>query len=153
LDESAATELSLEVNQRLFRPYPPGNVQVGGDTIYNIVGEQPEPVLTWAHRNRLTQGDVPVGHTEGSVVSEAGVTYNIRVYDEDGVTLLRETDVGAVDTWTYDATMQGEDGDPVFVWIELESVRDGIASQFLYRFKVVITGGWGYGWGENWGGV
>lgn len=153
LDESAATELSLEVNQRLFRPYPPGNVQVGGFTIYNIIGEQPEPVLTWAHRNRLTQGDVPVGHTEASVLSEAGVTYNIRVYDEDGVTLLRETDVGAVDTWTYDATMQGEDGDPVFVWIELESVRDGIASQFLYRFKVVITGGWGYGWGENWGGV
>lgn len=153
LDESAATELSLEVNGRVFRPYPPGNVQVGGNTIYDIIGEQSEPVLTWAHRNRLTQGDVPVGHTEGTVASEAGVTYNIRVYDEDGVTLLRETDVGAVETWTYDATMQGEDGDPVFVWIELESVRDGLASQFLYRFKVVITGGWGYGWGENWGGV
>lgn len=153
LDESAATELSLEVNQRLFRPYPPGNVQVGGFTIYDIIGEQPEPVLTWTHRNRLTQGDVPVGHTEGSVVPEAGVTYNIRVYAEDGTTLLRETDVGAVDTWTYDATMQGADGNPEKVWIELESVRDGLASQFLYRFRVVIVGGWGYGWGENWGGV
>lgn len=153
LDESAATELSIEVDQRVFRPYPPGDVKVGGQTIYDVIGEQPEPLLTWAHRDRKVQMDVPVGHTEGSIGPEPGVTYNIRVYDEDGVTLLRETDVGAVDTWTYDAVMQGEDGDPVKVWFELESVRDGLTSYFHYRFKVVITGGWGYGWGENWGGI
>ena len=153
LDESAATELSLEVDQRLFRPYPPGNVQVDGETIYGLTGEYGEPALTWAHRNRLTQGDVPVGHTEGSVVSEAGVTYNVRVYAKDGETLLRETDVGAVDTWTYDSAMQAEDGDPTSVWIELESMRDGIASFTHYRFNIVLKGGWGYGWGLNWGGA
>lgn len=153
LDVSAATELSVEVNQRVFRPYPPGDLQVDGQSIYELVGEKSEPALTWAHRNRLTQGDVPVGHTEASTGPEAGVTYNIRVYDAADDTLLRETDVGAVDTWTYDATMQGDDGNPLAVWIELESMRDGLASHFHYRFKVVITGGWGYGWGENWGGI
>lgn len=141
LDESAATELSVEVNQRLFRPYPPGDVKVNGDSIYALyVGVYEDPIFTWTHRNRLTQGDVPVGHTEASTGPEAGVTYNIRVYAADGVTLLRETDVGAVDTWTYDATMQTTDGDPAEVWIELESKRDDLASHFLYRFYLPITG-------------
>lgn len=141
LDQSAASELSVEVNGRVFRAYPPGNVQVDGDSIYDLASvTYDEPVLTWAHRNRLTQGDVPVGHTEGSTGPEDGVTYNIRVYDEDGVTLLRETDVGAVDTWTYDATMQAADSDPAEVWIELESIRDSLASQFLYRFNLILGG-------------
>lgn len=152
LPEVSADELSLEMNQRVFRPYPPGDVQVDGTSIYLLSSYQTEPVLTWTHRDRLSQADVAIGHEEGSVGPEAGVTYNIRVYDEDEVTLLRETDVGLVDTWTYDATMQAADGDPLEVWFELESMRDGIASQYLYRFKVVLKGGWGYGWGENWGG-
>lgn len=151
LDE--ATEDSIEVNQRVFRPYPPGNVEVGGNTVYQDNGEQTEPELTWTHRDRIVQADALVGHDEGSVGPEPGVTYNIRVFDTDGVTLLREDDVGSVDTWTYDATMQIADGNPIEVWFELESVRDGLASQFHYRFLVVITGGWGYAWGENYGGA
>lgn len=153
LDISAADLLSIEANQRVFRPYPPGNVQVGGQSIYTLVGEQPEPILTWAHRDRKLQADVLVGHAESSVGPEPGTTYNVRIFAQDGETLLREQDVGMVDTWTYDATMQGEDGNPTQVVIELESMRDSVASQFHYRFPVVITGGWGYGWGENWGGV
>lgn len=153
LDQSAATEVSIEVNQRVFRPYPPGDVQVDAESIYLIGNaEHAEPVLTWTHRDRKLQADMLVAHEDGSVGPEPGTTYNIRVYGPDGTTLLRETDVGLVDTWTYDATMQGEDGNPVRVWIELESVRDELASHFLYRFKVVLVAGWGYGWGENWGG-
>lgn len=141
LDESAATEVSVEVNQRVFRPYPPGDVKVAGDSIYALSGGiYEDPALTWTHRDRKVQGDVLVGHTEASVGPEAGVTYNIRVYGADGVTLLRETDVGAVDTWTYDATMQTADGAPQEVWIELESKRDDVASHFLYRINLVITG-------------
>lgn len=153
LDPVAAPEVSLEVNQRVFRPYPPGNVQVDAVSIYALGGsEHNEPVLSWAHRDRKLQADALVGHTEGSVGPEAGTTYNIRVFAEDGVTLLRENDVGAVDTWTYDAIKQGEDGSPIRVWIELESLRDGVASHDLYRFKVALVAGWGYDWGNNWGG-
>jgi len=148
-----ATELSLVVNQRVFRPYPPGNVKVDGTTIYSLTGEHPEPLLTWDHRNKVLQQDALIGHTETGITPPTALTYNIRVYEEDGVTLLRETDVGLVDEWTYDTTMQTTDGNPDTVWIELESVEAMVASQFLYRFKVVILGGWGYGWGENWGGV
>lgn len=153
LAEADALEVSVVVSQRLFRPYPPGNVRVDGVSIYEIAGIYAEPVLTWTHRNRITQADVPVGHGEGSVSPEDGTTYNIRIYAADGTTLLREDDVGLVDTWTYTSTLQSEDGLPSSVWIELESVRDTIASQFLYRFEVVLADGWGYNWGENWGSI
>lgn len=158
LDISAAELLSIEANQRVFRPYPPGNVKVDGVSVYLLDDSgHSEPILTWAHRDRKIQADVLVGHAESSVGPETGVTYNIRIYaDEAGTTLLREEDVGAVDTWTYDAAMQAADGAPVEVWFELESVRETtggpLASQFLYRFRVVLIAGWGYGWGENWGG-
>lgn len=152
LNPDAAELLDVEVNQRVFRPYPPGDVKVDGQTVYAITGEHGEPVLTWAHRDRKLQADILVGHSEGSVGPEPGTTYNIRIFGDDGTTLLREEDVGAVDTWTYDATRQGEDGNPSTVWIELESMRDTVASYFHYRFRVAISGGWGYGWGDNWGG-
>jgi hypothetical protein len=157
LPEESADEMSLEVNQRVFRPYPPGDVKADAISIYDLTGqEMPEPVLTWTHRDRKSQADVAVGHTEASIGPEVGVTYNVRIYEEDGVTLLREEDVGLVDTWTYDATMQSADGNPEVIWVELESLRvtldDPIASQFHYRFMLVLKGGWSYGWGTNWGG-
>lgn len=150
----SAPELSITVNQRVFAPYPPGDLKVNGDSVYLLDDAVPldEPVFTWVHRDRLLQADVLVGHTEGSIGPEPGVTYNIRVYAGDGVTLLRETDVGDALTWTYTAVMRGEDDLPDRAWFEIESVRDGVASYFRYRFKIVFVTGWGYGWGENWGG-
>ncbi len=154
LDLAEADEDMIEVNQRVFRPYPPGDVKVDGDSVYIVAGEHPEPILTWEHRDRIVQADMLIGHTEGSVGPEPGVTYNIRVYDGlDGVTLLSETDVGAVDTWTYDLALQAADGNPTAVYFEVESVRDTLASQYRYRFYVVLLGGYGYGWGQNWGGA
>jgi len=144
-------EMSIVVDQRVVRPYPPGNVKVGGVSVYTSGLVNPQPAISWAHRDRVLQGDTVIGHVEGSVGPEPGVTYNIRVYSADGLTLLRSVNVGAVDTWTYDATMQAADGGPTSVWFELESVRGEIISFFHYRFAVTIVGGWGYGWGTNWG--
>lgn len=153
LEVGLADEQSVVVDQRVFRPYPPGNVKMNGDSVYSLpTTGTAEPVFTWAHRDRITEADAVVGHTEGSVGPEPGTTYNIRVYNDDGVTLLREVNVGAVDTWTYDATMQGADNPGPSIWVELESIRDTLASFYHYRFKVVLESGWGYGWGDNWGG-
>lgn len=134
-----APESTIEVNQRLQRPYPPGNVQVGGDSIYAQAESYPEPVLTWAHRDRILQADALVGHLEASVGPEPGVTYTIRVFGVDGTTLLREEDVGGVDTWTYDTAMQTADGSPDSVVLELESVRETLTSQFHYRSAIALN--------------
>lgn len=153
LDLADAVEDSIVVDQRVFRPYPPGDVKQGGTSVYLPRGEETEPVLTWAHRDRVIQGDTVVGHADASVGPETGTVYRVRVYDADGVTLLNTYEDIDAATWTYDTTMQAADGSPSIVWMELESVRDGLASYFFYRFRVVITGGWGYDWGNNWGGV
>lgn len=153
LDLADSPELSVEIAARQGRPYPPGKVEVGGTSIYATLGETPEPVITWASRNRLTQGDHLVGHGEDAVTAEAGTTYTIRIFATDGTTLLREVPDIAADTWTYDAAMQTADGEPSVVFVELESVRDGITSWQFYRFRLVLKSGWGYGWGFNWGGL
>jgi hypothetical protein len=143
-------EKSVVTEQRVNRPYPPGNVRVDGQSIYAMSGEHLAFVLTWAHRDRLLQMDQVVDHTEGSVGPEPGTTYNIRVYAEDGTTELFNDNVGNVDTWDSSVDIVTMD---TMVWVELESERDGLTSFQMYRFPVVLNGGWGYGWGLNWGGA
>lgn len=139
-----AADLEIVVDQRVFRPYPPGDVKVDGQSIYALSGLYPEPVLTWAHRDRIIQADQVVGHAEGSVGPEAGVTYKVTVFAEDGVTILSEHDGIAGDTWTYDAALQAADANPEIVIMEMISQRAGmdpeipVDSFFAYRFTVVI---------------
>jgi hypothetical protein len=151
LDEALADEQELELVGRQGRPYPPANVKVGGISVFGAVGEQPEPVITWAERNRITQADVLTGHTEATIAPEVGTTYTARIYASDGVTLLRTEDGIVGGTWTYDATMQAADNPTSHIFVELESSRDDLASWQKYRFAIALQSGWGYGWGLNWG--
>ncbi|MDR7062008.1 MULTISPECIES: phage tail protein [unclassified Sphingopyxis] len=152
LDESEATERSLTLIGRQVLPYPPGNVKVDGTSIFSLIGEYAEPVITWAHRDRVMQEDAHVGHGEPSIGPEPGATYNLRLYDLDD-NLIRNTTGLTTDTWTYDAAMQAADSAPSVVRVELETERDGHVSWQHYSFLVILKGGWGYGWGFNWGGA
>lgn len=149
-----APEMSVALVGRQGRPYPPADPKVDGDSIFSGSDvDHPEPVITWSSRNRITQADQLIGHFEPSVGGENLQHYNIRVYAPDDLdTPLREVlDIDGL-TWTYDATMQGEDGNPSTVIIELESVRGDVVSWQKHQFTVIISGGWGYNWGFNWGG-
>lgn len=149
-----AVEESIDIVARQGRPYPPADVQVDGDSVFDLSGPYSEPVLTWVSRNRITQADALLGHTEASVGGEALQNYNIRVYDpSDLVTPIRTVDDLAALTWTYDAAMQLADGSPTSVVIELESVRGDVVSWQHYNFLVAIEGGYGYGYGYNYGGA
>lgn len=154
LDLADAPVLSLTVEGRWDKPYPPGDVRVDGLQALAPQQEHAAPVITWAHRDRLLQEEQVVGHGEASVGPEAGTTYTIRVYDADDPTVVIRTVTGiAGTTWTYDAGMQTTDGSPTAVYIELESVRDGLTSHQLYRFYVTLQGGYGLGYGYNYGGA
>lgn len=157
LDPADGELLSLAMVGRHALPYPPGDVQVDGESIYAMaLGEtHAEPVVTWAHRDRLLEEDQLVGHAESGVGPEAGTTYTVRVYDAlgDPDTPVR-TDSGIVgNTWTYDAAMRAADGSPQKIFIELESERDGLASYQHYRFRVTIelVGGYGMDYGFSYG--
>lgn len=148
LDEAQAIEESVTVYGRHANPYPPADVRVLGLSIYEPRGEQPVPEITWVERNRITQADHLVGHTEAGVLAEDGTTYTIRV--KDGDTLIREV-TGIIDlTWTYTQDMIDEDVPPTRVTIELVAVRNEREST-PYRFAVALVAGWGYGWGYSWG--
>lgn len=146
-----AEDEEIDIQGRLVRPYPPGAITVDGIPAYSLAEEHPEPEFGFEPRNRLVQGDQLVGHDEPSTGLEDSQTTVIRIYDVTGTTLLRTADAGAFTTWTYDSTMQGEDGNPGIIVVEIEANRDDLASFYHYRFSVVIDGGWNYDWGNNWG--
>lgn len=155
LPEASAALLSLAMTGRQARPYPPANVTVEGFSIFaTLPPEIPEPDIVWVHRDRVLQGDQIVGHAEASIGPEAGTTYTIRVYNSDFPTVVIRTVAGiAGTTWVYDLASQAADGSPASVWIELESVRDGLASHQRYRFFVALQAGYGLGYGMNYGGA
>lgn len=136
---------------RQGRPYPPGKLTLDGVSVFEATGEHVEPVFAWASRNRLTQADQMVDQNADSVAPEAGTTYKVEIKDKDG-TLLREEDVGTDLTFTYTAAMQGEDGGPNSVRVNVRAVRDGLESWEDYDVPVTIKGGYGYSYGNNYGG-
>lgn len=151
LGEDEAAELNVTLVGRHARPYPPADLKVGGFSVFANAGEQNEPVFTWAHRDRVIQEDQIVSHTDPSIGPEPGTTYTFRIYSVADVLLRTEAEIVG-DTWTYTAAMQAEDGAPSSVRIEVESVRDGLASFQRYSFTVILNSGWGYGYGLNYGG-
>lgn len=153
LAEEDADANVLTLTGRQARPYPPADVKVGDISIYETLGAHPEPVITWASRNRITQADQLVGYFDGPVAPEAGQTTTIRIFDPaDDDTPLREETGIVGETWTYDAAMQAADSPPNIVRVEIESSRDGLASWKVQSFQLVLVSGWDYGWGYNWGG-
>lgn len=141
---NAASAETATVARRYERPYPPANLKANGLLVCAVTDldgdtfQGVDTVLTWNERNRITQADTLVGHTEASVSPETAQTYTLRVYAADGSTLLR-TEVGiAGATFTYDGTMYVADGSPDNVWMELEAVRDSLASMYAYRFNIPL---------------
>lgn len=152
-----APEASATMQQRFFRPYPPGKVQVNGNYFWAVPTIVGDLTLTWAHRNRKLQDDQLVGHTEASFTPEAGTTYTVRVYDASDMTApLREVTGIAGATWLYNASDSTADGDVEDIVIQLWSERDGIASLQKYSFPVrhLPAGATGYGinYSEDFGG-
>jgi len=118
LGEGDAAEISVTLAQRQARPYPPAGLTVNGES-------DPESLwgalsLSWRHRDRLLQADQLVDQTIGSVGPEPGTTYTVRIYVDD---VLDDT----IDAIAGDSVLATPSADGL-VRIEVESVRDGLAS-------------------------
>jgi hypothetical protein len=137
LDPAFAYEDTITMASRQGRPYPPGNMTVNDDPVFDethiISGNI---VLAWAHRDRIVQGNTLLEHAAGSTGPEPGTTYTVRVYGPDGVALLH-TEAGLSGTsWTYTTGNAASDGNPGLMWFRVESVRDGYTSLQYYWFAV-----------------
>lgn len=130
---SSAPAIGVSFNYRAYRPYPPGAFSISGSYFPTLVLDVPI-TASWASRNRLTQtGSNLVDFTEGSISSEAGVTYEIRLYNDTTNALLHSA--SAISALTYSAfpAMSGN----FQLRMELWSVRNGYAS--LYKHSHVFT--------------
>lgn len=119
VDVVRATSMEIILDQRAFRPYPPGNVIINGEAFPALITDPLE--ISWSDRDRLQQTATYVTQDEGDIGPEAGTTYNGYVYDDDTDTLL-DSDTGITSPWTPTITFIGT------VRVELESERDGVVS-------------------------
>lgn len=147
---------------RAARPYPPAQVKVDGQPWFDVVpalgSDEPTMVITWVHRNRVTQSDQLLGHEDGGVTPEDGTTYTIGVHKADNTLVRSITGItGTTRSYTrgeaiLDMAAASTPGVPVPGYLTLSSVRDGLASYQSYRIDFTVTSsGWGTNWGASWG--
>ena len=153
LAESAAPADSYTFAGRMIRPYPPGNVKVNNVMWPTVILGQ--IALTWAHRDRMQQTVYLVTQAEANIGPEAGVTYTVRVYNENGS--LQKTVTGLTTTaWNYLTTDEATDSGLGRIngkfRIEIESVRAGYTS-WQKQTRSVDRAGYGLNYGKYYGGT
>lgn len=126
-----ATALSVEMNARAVRPYPPANVKINGEYWPSFIEDH--LALTWAHRNRLQQtgGEVLSWFNE-DVTSETGVTYKVKIFDDETDLTIHEVSEITANNIVIDAQFLAPR-----TRIELFSVRDGYES--LQKFEHIFS--------------
>lgn len=119
---------SLTFDQRQYRPYPPGNLKFDGVAYPEIVEGSTDIVLTWAHRDRLSQTAYIVEQSEASIGPEASVTYSIEVADEALTVLHSATGITAATATVPSSSLTG-----ALLRFRLWSVRGGLASYQMHE--------------------
>lgn len=110
---------------RHHKPYPPAGILINGSPYPAAIGATSPLVVTWAHRNRLTQTANLVATGEPSITPEIGVTVTIQLRTAGGALLLTKTGlVGTTDTLTL-VEMGANYGS---LRLQVFSVRDGVES-------------------------
>ncbi len=121
IDELAlesALLLSVDIDQRWFRPYPPAGLLINGQAYPD---EATGPIsIEWSHRDRVMQSDQLIDATAGSIGPEAGTTYTVRCFMNDSL------DVESAGLSVPEIIWDPSDGGQARV--EVFSLRDGAPS-------------------------
>lgn len=125
-----ATALSVEMDARSIRPYPPANVKINDEYYPDIVSGN--IILTWVHRNRIQQtGGSILGWTDSGVSVEAGVQYFAKLYKQTGELLLTKTSTS--NSISFD---QNEFSD-TYLRLDVFSQRDGFDSYQFFSHEFI----------------
>lgn len=112
LNVTNAPVVDYTLQNRQLRPYRPGNLQVNGTLLPEVILGDTNPIFTWSHRDRTqeTTGE-PTLFSEGDIGPEEGVTYTLEVINEDGVSQVVEADLTSTE---YEYTTEIADlGKPI----------------------------------------
>jgi len=130
--EDAVEETATAFDSRAYRPYPPADVQVNGES-YPALFEG-ELALTWKHRDRVSQVGSIIEQTADSVGPEAGTTYTVKIYDQSDNLVRTATGISGT-SYTYTEAYERADcglapEDPLNTQLRfvLTAVREGYDS-------------------------
>ncbi len=125
---ASATPDSLTFDKRQYRPYPPAKIRFDSLEWPEIIEGSTDVVLTWAHRDRISQTAYIVEQDEASIGPEDSVTYSIEVADESLSVLHSATGITAAT-----ATVPASALTPGLLHFRLWSVRGGLASWQIHE--------------------
>lgn len=131
LDLAEATAVTVTMDQRHFRPYPPAAVTING-------ADQPAPItgdltIAWKWRDRVQQADKLFDQSVVSTGPEAGTTATVRVY-RSGI-LLQETASLTTSPMTYTPPATGG-----HFRVEVETKRSGLTSMQMWATEFEYLG-------------
>lgn len=93
---ASAPEDSLTFASRAYKPYAPGNLKIRSVAYPDAIGGSEEFNASWSHRDRLQQTAGEIYDTAyGNIGPEAGTTYNLKIYGENGNLLRNVTGLSA----------------------------------------------------------
>lgn len=145
-----------EILDRVSRPYPPGDVRTNGNPWWESAGRISEPgetvTVTWADRNRITQGTEAVEHGRGSIAREAGAQYRLEIHGPrprgSKTPNIMHSEIVDGESWTLDyslarsigysaAQIRGGCGSSG-VTLTLFTIRDELKSWQGYTIRLVL---------------
>lgn len=138
-----ATNHSHTMQSRALRPLPPYYVRLGG-SYTNELQAVGDVVLTWREQSRLAMPEI-LKQSATTGAAEDGVTYEIDIYGEDLVTILRNVTGLSSPTYTYTNANELSDSGASELQFRLKfqiySKRDGLRSLFpwiryVYRSEI-----------------
>lgn len=146
-----ATTISITLDARQFRPYPPARVRVDG-VVFTGPDLQGSVALSWSHRDRLLQADQLVDNSAVIIGPEPDTTYEVVVRNRTTSAVVR-TVVGIIGAaWTYTDADAVADGTLSALDLELRSRRDSLPSWQSHRV-LIDRYGLGFRLGEKLGGI
>lgn len=134
LEPASAPVLSMTIEGRHARPYPPGRFRINGVAWPELVSG--DVTVGWAHRDRLLQQDQLVDDEITNIGPELGVEYRVRIFD-NGNSLRFSADV---DSGPVTATADLFAG-ATALRVELFSLRDSLESLQRLAHTVDYEGG------------
>ena len=150
----------IQMAYRYKRPYAPGLMMIDGHHWFDVVsgtddnGDPKNLLLTWRHRNRLSQGVNLVDHWHDDIAPEPNTKYQVRVgytipsqtSSTDPQTVILHEDYVDGTEWTYKKEWVQPDGlkagtdlkqsSVTQVWITVFAIRDGVRSWHGYTMLV-----------------
>lgn len=122
----------LTMAGRIFKPYPPGDLRLDNLPLpVNYSPTSDSVVLTWHHRDRVTQSDQNIDFFDTSDYGpEASTTYRVEAdsLDSAGDVISANwfsSNVGLVLTYTLDLSVNPPPAGTVTVKVKVWTVRDG----------------------------